>query len=226
MKEKNKNGLIFTANTHPHPNFIVDDGILKMIKGNATLKVYMVILRHTIGFQQDSIQLSNSTIGEKTNLPPSEIVRVQKDLRDKYKLIHYEATNGGRAIKNIQILLPEKFYSKENPNLEEAKRLLEANGFTVHAPDAKEDKSKLEKKEKIKSKGNEIKAWNDFILWANTHLSKEGKNQVSKLKISILYKDELLIEGYLSNMQKMMIIKYFKEISTDGILINFKEGDK
>jgi|JI10StandDraft_1071094.scaffolds.fasta_scaffold09887_6 hypothetical protein len=222
-KERNKNGLIFTANTHPSPNFIIDDGVLKMIKGNETLKVYWTIIRHTIGFQQDSIQLANSTIGDKTGLNKVNVIRTLQKLKEKYKLIHFESCKGGRTIKNIKILLPEKFYSKDNPNLDEARKLLEANGFKVEAP---EDKSKQEKIKPVKSTGNEIKAWNDFILWANTHLSKEGKDQVSKLKISILDKDELMIEGYLSNMQKMMILKYFKEISTDGILINFKEGDK
>ncbi len=212
------------SNTFTFPKFVTDDGItLRKIKGNPLLKVYLILLRHCVGFisinKSDEIKLTNKTISDKTGVSIRDVIKYEKQLRDRYELIHYETSKGGREVKNIKILLPPEFYTKAKPNLDEAKKLLEANGFKVEAPG---DKSRQEKK----STSDEIKAWNNFIGWGNTHLSRAGKEQVSKLKVSVIDRDELMLTGELTNMQKGLIEKYFKEISTDGIIINFKEGDK
>ncbi len=237
MKERNKNGLIFTANTHPHPNFIVDDGVLKMIKGNETLKVYLVILRHTIGFQQDNIQLSNSTIGEKTGLNRVNVIRTTRKLKDKYKLIDFETRKGGRAIKNIKILLPEKFYSKENPNLEEAKKLLESQGYQITPPASKapEDKSKQGKKEKLKN--DDFR----FINGLNIKLAFE-KTIDPKYYEAFFMPSEFVLDGVFlivscpsKTIQNHIIKKYSSELQAvaEGITkqkivlkIQLKEGEK
>ncbi|MBK9503464.1 MAG: hypothetical protein IPO06_29625 [Leptospiraceae bacterium] len=206
-----------------------------MIKGNAILKVYLVILRHTIGFQQDSIQLSNSTIGEKTDLSTSEVIRVERELKDKYKLIDYQSTTGGRAIKNIKILLPEKFYSKENPYLDEARKLLEANGFKVEAP---EDKSKQEKNKPVQTElKNNINSSTGLIIKYRFEKTLDKKYYDAFFEPCKFYLDGVFLFVICpSTLIKNHIIKKYsrelqavaEEITKQKIVlkIQLKEGDK
>lgn len=222
--DKNKNGLIFTANTHPSPNFIVDEGVLKMIKGNATLKVYMVIIRHTIGFGADNIHLSNSTIEDKTGIDIRDVKRVVLELKNKYNLIHYESTNGGRAIKNIRILLPERFYSKEAGNEEDKIKELESKGYTVIPPAKKGDKPVLDSKPNSKN-NSIIQEWNNFIVWGKKHLTLATQKALSNLHIEFK-ESEIVIFDKVTPFELEMVNKYFSEISKAKIKIIFKEGDK
>lgn len=214
---KTNSNLIFTANTHPHPNFITDDGkTLKMIKGNATLKVYLVILRHTIGFNQSSIHLSNSTISEKTGLAISEVRRIEKELKNKYKLIHYDSLTGGRGIKNIQVLLPEQFYKSKDEDTEKLIKDLESKGYKITPP---ENKIKPTPKSENKTL---IKIWNEFVVYAKKNLTSSSNSDLAKSKVFFSEKTIEVI-GNLTNTCKAVLEKYMSEKNVSLII---KEDDK
>ncbi len=137
----------WVSNTHMIPSFVTDDKItLKLIPANAILKVYLIVLRYSAGFQRTETneKLSNSKIANHTGIDTRNVKRALKELKNKYKLIDYESTQGGREIRSIRILLPSYYHKTvSNVELETALNVLTKNGYKVLAP---EEQSKAETK--------------------------------------------------------------------------------
>ncbi len=211
--------IIFEGNTFPFPNFIVDSGFLATLQGSPTLKTLLVILRHSTGFKHDTMSLSNSVIAKKSGIKHvKQITRAKKELKEKYKIIDYNQSKGGRDIQNIKVLLPEKFYNKNLNSLESAAKYLEKYGYKVLAPETKGDKKEVLQISDQRTPQTIIENWNDFVLWSNGNLSRASKDILKKSKISFDGKG-IFINGISDKFLKEVILKFFKEINSEAIII-------
>lgn len=208
---QNKQELIFEANTHPMPHFIIDD-FLKTMKGSPTLKVLLVLVRHSTGYYKDNVTLSNSKIANIAGIKDNkQIRRAKTELKNVYKIISYDTCKGGKEISNVKILLPEKFYNKDLNSLESAAKYLEKYGYKVLAPETKGDKKEvLQISENIApNNSQEIEYWNNFILWANINLSRATKDILKNVKTK--FSDaQIIIKGDISKPLKNTISTFIE----------------
>ncbi len=207
QNKQEEDQIIFEGNTFPFPNFIVDSGFLATLQGSPTLKTLLVILRHSTGFKHDTMSLSNSVIAKKSGIKHvKQITRAKKELKEKYKIIDYNQSKGGRDIQNIKVLLPEKFYNKDLNSLESAAKYLEKYGYKVLAPETKGDKKEvLQISENISPNNTKaIELWNTFVLWANASLTRSSKEALKNITTEFK-NSEIVIKGELSEHLKSTI---------------------
>lgn len=215
--------IIFEGNTFPFPNFIVDSGFLATLQGSPTLKTLLVILRHSTGFKHDTMSLSNSVIAKKSGIKHvKQITRAKKELKEKYKIIDYNQSKGGRDIQNIKVLLPEKFYNKDLNSLENAAKYLEKYGYKVLAPETKGDKKEVLQISENRTSMSIIEDWNNFFNWSLKTISRGSQEILKNCKVSF-DGNGIFIKNIKEKKLQELILKYFKDNNSKAVLI-FEEG--
>ena len=219
---QNKQELIFEANTHPMPHFIIDD-FLKTMKGSPTLKVLLVLVRHSTGYYKDNVTLSNSKIANIAGIKDNkQIRRAKTELKNVYKIISYDTCKGGKEISNVKILLPEKFYNKDLNSLESAAKYLEKYGYKVLAPETKGDKKEVLQISENRTSMSIIEDWNNFFNWSLKTISRGSQEILQNCKVSF-DGNGIFIKNIKEKKLQELILKYFKDNNSKAVLI-FEEG--